>query len=59
MEPLEKARLLKSVDTKSTGVIHKVITKEVATVRNGTRLWYYKSIIHIIKLFFLNQCFSL
>ncbi|KAK4012107.1 hypothetical protein OUZ56_021204 [Daphnia magna] len=39
VEPLDKSRLLKSTDNKSTGVIHKIITKEVATVRNGTRLW--------------------
>lgn len=39
VEPAEKSRLLKSVDNKSTGVIHKILTKEITTVRNGSRFW--------------------
>ncbi len=39
VEPVDKSRLLKSGDFKSTGVIHKIITKEVAIVRNGSRFW--------------------
>lgn len=39
VEPVDKSRLLYSTDNKSTGVIHKIVTKEVATVRNGTRFW--------------------
>ena len=39
VEPIDKSRILKSADGQSTGVIHKVITKEVVTVRNGSRFW--------------------
>ncbi|XP_057380032.1 mitochondrial E3 ubiquitin protein ligase 1-like [Daphnia carinata] len=49
VEPLDKSKLLKSTDNKSTGVIQKIITKEVAKVRNWTRLWVHEE--RIVKNF--------
>lgn len=45
VEPIDRSRLLKSTDSQSTGVIHKVVTKEVVTVKNGSRFWYETGII--------------
>lgn len=39
VEPIDRSRLLRSGDSQSTGVIHKVVTKEVVTVRSGSRFW--------------------
>jgi hypothetical protein len=39
VEPLDKSRLLHSLDSKTTGVIHRVTTKEVVAVCNGSRFW--------------------
>jgi len=39
VEPIDQNKLLLSNDKVSTGVIHRVVTKEVATVRNGSRFW--------------------
>jgi len=39
VEPVDNSKLLQSNDKLSTGVIHRVVTKEIATVRNGSRFW--------------------
>lgn len=39
VEPLDRNRILHSVDERSSGVIHRITTKEVVAHRSGSRFW--------------------